>query len=136
MGRLLCMRHIGGDSKRWLSNVGCCVWPAYWLGWTYTQGVDDVVWEAGMLMKLKRSGALVEVKALNELWDPYAVDVLACVQRGEEAQDAEPIDKQDLCFLSGEPIPCCWRDPHYRDSEWQPHMAEGADLGISNYFGA
>ena len=52
------------------------------------------------------------------------------------ADDAERFDKQELWFLSGEPIPWCWRDPHYRDDEWQPHMAGAADSGLSNYFGA
>jgi len=89
-----------------------------------------------MLMKLKRSGALVEIQALSDLWDPFVIDVLGCVQQGEEAQDAERVDKQDLCFLSGEPLPCCWRDPHYRDSEWQPHLGGVSEPGLSNYFGA
>jgi hypothetical protein len=44
-------------------------------------------------------------------------EVLARDQVGEEEQEAEPVMKCDLAFLSGEPLPRCWTDPHYRDDE-------------------
>jgi hypothetical protein len=36
---------------------------------------------------------------------------------GEEAQDPESFDKSELAFCSDEPMPRCWTDVHYRDSE-------------------
>jgi hypothetical protein len=34
-------------------------------------------------------------------------------------QDPEKFKKTDLCFLSGEALPRCWVDAHYRDEEMQ-----------------
>ena len=36
---------------------------------------------------------------------------------GEEIQDPEKFNKSDLMFLSGEALPRCWMDSHYRDDE-------------------
>ena len=29
----------------------------------------------------------------------------------------QDLQKENLCFLSGEPFPRCWTDPHYRDAD-------------------
>ena len=70
-----------------------------------------------MLLKEKTSGHIVEVLDLNRLGDCARSTVRGRLHYGEEAQDPEPFDKQVLCFLSGEDLPRCWMDPHYRDEE-------------------
>jgi hypothetical protein len=70
-----------------------------------------------MLLKDKTSGHIVEVLDLNDLWDNAKPAVRGRLHYGEEAQDPESFSKQALCFLSGEELPRCWVDPHYRDQE-------------------
>jgi hypothetical protein len=70
-----------------------------------------------MLLKEKTSGHIVEVLDLNHLGDCARSTVRGRLHYGEEAQDPEPFDKQVLCFLSGEDLPRCWMDPHYRDED-------------------
>ncbi len=40
-------------------------------------------------------------------------------EHGEERQDPEKFDKAGLVFPSGEALPQCWLDAHYRESEMQ-----------------
>ncbi len=70
-----------------------------------------------MFLKQKTSGHLVEIQDLAELFDPYKETAAGRLHYGEEAQDTEQFAKHDLCFPSGEDLPCCWTDPHYRDAE-------------------
>ncbi len=70
-----------------------------------------------MYLNEKSSGHMVEVLSLRELFDPYAIVVVGRYHYGEEVQDAENFEKADLVFLSGEELPRCWVDPHYRDTE-------------------
>ena len=70
-----------------------------------------------MLLKEKTSGHIVEVLVLINLCDSARFTVCGQLHYGEEAQDPESFDKQVLCFLSGEDLPRCWTDPHYRDEE-------------------
>jgi len=37
------------------------------------------------------------------------------IKKGEEIQDPERIKKAELVFPSGEELPKCWIDIHYRD---------------------
>jgi hypothetical protein len=62
---------------------------------------------------------LVEVLTLSDLFDPFSKTLVGRYQHGEEAQDPEKFNKTDLCFPSGEDLPRCWVDAHYRDSELQ-----------------
>ena len=62
---------------------------------------------------------LVEVLTLSDLFDPFSKTLVGRYQHGEEAQDPEKFNKADLCFPSGEDLPRCWVDAHYRDSELQ-----------------
>lgn len=62
---------------------------------------------------------LVEVLTLTDLFDPFSKTLVGRYQHGEEAQDPEKFNKADLCFPSGEDLPRCWVDAHYRDSELQ-----------------
>ncbi len=72
-----------------------------------------------MFLKQKSSGHLVEILDLTDLFNPTHAEVLGRYHYGEEAQDAENFPKNDLVFLSGEKLPACWTDPHYRDEEWR-----------------
>ncbi|MFT6341431.1 MAG: hypothetical protein ACJASW_002616 [Polaribacter sp.] len=70
-----------------------------------------------MFLKERESGHLVQVADLTELVNPLRSQITGCYHHGEEAQEAEPFSKGDLVFLSGEPLPRCWMDSHYRDGE-------------------
>ena len=70
-----------------------------------------------MFLKARDSGHMVEVLNLSDLFDLYRDEILARYQYGEEAQDPEIFKKSNLIFLSGEELPRCWTDPHYRDNE-------------------
>jgi len=60
---------------------------------------------------------MVDVQNLIDLMNVNRDEVVGRYQEGEEQQDPENIKKADLVFLSGEELPRCWTDPHYRDSE-------------------
>ncbi len=70
-----------------------------------------------MLLRQKSSGHMVEVSNYIDLIDLNREEVTGRFQEGEEAQDPNSFNKRDLIFLSGEELPRCWFDPHYRDDE-------------------
>lgn len=70
-----------------------------------------------MLLKEKSTGQMVKVLDLDTLFDLFHAEVKGRYQRGEEEGDAETFKKTNLVFLSGEALPRCWTDPHYRDQE-------------------
>ncbi|TNF98064.1 MAG: acetyltransferase [Gammaproteobacteria bacterium] len=70
-----------------------------------------------MFLKETKNGHLVEVLALKDLFDPFNENVVGRLNFGEEAQEPESFSKSGLAFLSGEALPRCWVDPHYRDDE-------------------
>ena len=70
-----------------------------------------------MLFNEKATGHMVEVLSVGDLVDLFKDEVVGRYQYGEEVQDPEKFRKSDLEFLSGEPLPRCWTDPHYRDDE-------------------
>lgn len=70
-----------------------------------------------MFLKHKADGKLVEVLSLNDLFNPNHRELVGRYNAGEELQDPEKFPKTDLEFLSGEPLPKCWTDLHYRDDE-------------------
>jgi hypothetical protein len=70
-----------------------------------------------MFLKQKKDHHLVEVLALNDLFNPIHDSVIGRLHYGEEAQEAERFPKSDLVFPSGEDLPRCWVDVHYRDQE-------------------
>ncbi len=72
-----------------------------------------------MFLQEKSRKEMVEVLTLKELFDPFSSTLVGRYQHGEEMQDPEKFNKSDLCFLSGEALPRCWVDPHYRDQELQ-----------------
>ena len=70
-----------------------------------------------MFLKNKSNDDLVEVLTLKDLFDPFCDNLIGRYQHGEEVQDPEKFNKSDLSFMSGESLPRCWTDAHYRDSE-------------------
>lgn len=72
-----------------------------------------------MYLKQKKDGHLVEVLSLNDLINPIHTHLVGRLHFGEEMQDPEKFAKADLIFPSGEELPRCWIDIHYRDKEIQ-----------------
>ena len=70
-----------------------------------------------MLLRQMSSGHMVEVSNLVDLINLNCDEVIGQYQEGEEVQDPVSFKKSDLKFLSGEQLPHCWTDPHYRDKE-------------------
>jgi hypothetical protein len=70
-----------------------------------------------MFLKQKKDGHLVEVLGLNDLVNPTLKTIVGRLHYGEEMQDPEKFDKAEMLFPSGEPLPACWLDVHYRDQE-------------------
>lgn len=57
--------------------------------------------------------SLVEVLNLQQLFDPFAAQVLGRLHAGEELQEPSAVEKAQLVFPSGEPLPRCWTNPRY-----------------------
>lgn len=72
-----------------------------------------------MFLKDRSKDDLVEILSLNDLFDPFCEHVIGRYQHGEERQDPEKFSKAGLIFPSGEDLPRCWLDAHYRGMETQ-----------------
>ncbi len=59
-------------------------------------------------------GDLVQVLDIQELVDPHREVLRVRYQAGEEPGDPVEVRKAELRFPSGEELPRCWLDPHYR----------------------
>lgn len=70
-----------------------------------------------MFLKETTTGKLVEVLSLNDLFNPIHDQLVGRYNAGEELQDPDRFKKAELEFLSGEALPRCWTDVHYRDAE-------------------
>lgn len=70
-----------------------------------------------MFLQEKQNHEMIEVLSLNELFDPFNQTLVGRYQHGEEVQDPETFSKSNLQFLSGEDLPECWLNAHYRDDE-------------------
>lgn len=70
-----------------------------------------------MFLQEKFNQEMIEVITLNDLFDPFNQSLLGRYQHGEEVQDPEKFVKSNLQFLSGENLPKCWLDAHYRDND-------------------
>lgn len=68
-----------------------------------------------MFLKNVKNGDLVEVLAMDQLVDPGRESVSGRYHAGEEMQESEEFSKSELTFPSGESLPRCWIDAHYRD---------------------
>lgn len=67
-----------------------------------------------MFLQDKKSGSLVEIIEIEELFNPVSDTVRGRLQTGEEEQQPESINKKNLSFPSGEDLPVCWLDSDYR----------------------
>jgi hypothetical protein len=72
-----------------------------------------------MLLKQIDSHHLVEVLRLEELFNPLKFTFTGRLNIGEEMPEPDQFQKSRVCFPSGEPLPRCWVDVHYRDDELQ-----------------
>lgn len=70
-----------------------------------------------MFLKQIESDHLVEVLQPKELFDPLKSTFTGRLNIGEEMPESKCFDKAQVCFPSGESLPRCWVDPHYRDDE-------------------
>lgn len=88
--------------------------PAIGTGWPRRQA--DLSRPGPMFLRLRHDAdaSLLEVLDLAQLHDPFQPTVLARLHGGEELQEPQPFAKEELLFASGEPLPLCWRDAHYR----------------------
>ena len=73
--------------------------------------------EGVMFLQDRASKHLVEILSLADLFNPTRTSVVGRYHYGEEAQDPEKFSKTALVFPSGEVLPRCWIDAHYRDVE-------------------
>ncbi|GIC75708.1 hypothetical protein FMO003_21250 [Moritella sp. F3] len=70
-----------------------------------------------MFFKHKSNNDMIEVIGQDDLTNLFHDSVVGRYQVGEEQQDPETFKKSDLLFLSGETLPLCWTDPHYRENQ-------------------
>jgi hypothetical protein len=70
-----------------------------------------------MLLKERDTGHMTEVLSIVDLINLNCDEVIGRYQEGEDVQDPMKFKKSNLVFLSGENLPRCWTDPHYRDDE-------------------
>lgn len=70
-----------------------------------------------MFLKERSTGHMVDVLSIMDLINLNRNEIVGRYQEGEDVQDPQKFRKNDLVFLSGEPLPRCWTDPHYRDDE-------------------
>ena len=71
-----------------------------------------------MFLKHKFNGQLVEVLTLDSMYDPCLKEITGRMHAGEEMQDPETFPKSELIFPSGESLPVCWLNPHYREESF------------------
>lgn len=58
--------------------------------------------------------SLIEVLDFKQLIDPFQTCLAGRLHGGEELQEPDLYEKARLSFPSGEPLPRCWCDPHYK----------------------
>ncbi|HSH27741.1 MAG TPA: acetyltransferase [Wenzhouxiangella sp.] len=68
-----------------------------------------------MFLKRKDNDDMIEIIDVDTLADPSLPSVMGRSHAGEEMQDEESFEKEDLVFPSGEPLPRCWIDLHWRE---------------------
>jgi len=67
-----------------------------------------------MFLKHKARGTMVEILDVAQLADPLQRSVEGRIHAGEEMQESEQFAKAELIFPSGEALPRCWSDAHYK----------------------
>jgi hypothetical protein len=69
-----------------------------------------------MFVRQKSTQKLIEVLSLTDLFNPNHTTVVGRFHAGEEMQDPEKFPKAEIEFPSGEGLPRCWLDAHYREA--------------------
>jgi hypothetical protein len=69
-----------------------------------------------MFLRHTGNGKMVEVLSLADLFNPNHPKLVGRYHAGEELQDPEKFAKTEMQFPSGEKLPRCWLDPHYREA--------------------
>ena len=69
-----------------------------------------------MFLSHKVNHEIIEVLNLEDLFDPLKDEIIGRFHAGEELQDPEAMSKSELVFPSGEPLPQCWINAHYREA--------------------
>jgi hypothetical protein len=67
-----------------------------------------------MFLQHKVTDELIEILDCEGLYNPCQKEIVGMSHAGEEMQDPAPFLKSEMMFPSGEPLPRCWLDPHYR----------------------
>lgn len=67
-----------------------------------------------MYLRNKVNGDMVEVLDIAALIDPNIGELTGRYHAGEEMQEPATFPKSTLQFPSGEALPRCWVDSHYR----------------------
>lgn len=68
-----------------------------------------------MYLRHVPSDDLVEVIDLPDVINPHSDTILTRAHTGEIIQRPKDTLKTELAFPSGEPLPLCWVDGHYRE---------------------
>lgn len=68
-----------------------------------------------MFMRDLTTNGLIEVLDMKSVFDPFSTTVHGRTQIGEDTMDEVDVEKAKLVFPSGETLPRCWIDSHYRD---------------------
>lgn len=68
-----------------------------------------------MLLMEKETGHLIEVLDPAEVFDPFKDSFGGRLDFGEDVAESDVFKKVSVSFPSGENLPKCWKDPHYRD---------------------
>ncbi|MBD1860130.1 MULTISPECIES: acetyltransferase [Trichocoleus] len=76
-----------------------------------------------MFLKQQNDDALIEVISVEDLANPMHDKVQGRIQDGQEEQDPKSFAKTELIFPSGESLPRCWLDSHYRENTSPAAMA-------------
>ena len=68
-----------------------------------------------MFLKHVPTDDLVEVIDLTDVINPHSSTILARLHTDEVIRRAKNFPKTELAFPSGEPLPLCWLNSHYRE---------------------
>jgi hypothetical protein len=68
-----------------------------------------------MFLKQITTGNKVEVVDLTDVINPNSTTLRARLHVEDIAQRPDVFLKSELTFPSGEPLPLCWTDGHYRE---------------------
>jgi hypothetical protein len=70
-----------------------------------------------MFLIHKPTKTLIEIQSIEQLFNPCQTEVTGIMHAGEELQDSDTYLKSEMIFPSGEVLPRCWLDLHYRETK-------------------